>query len=57
MHLKKIKKLFFLFIILQNFSFTYASEYNYGKVIIKNKSLLFNVEIADTKKERKGIDV
>ena len=56
MHLKKIKIFFFFFLFFQYFSFICASELKFGSVIIKNKSFLFNVEIADTKEKReKGL--
>ena len=56
MHLKKIKIFFFFSLFFQYFSFISASELKFGTVIIKNKSLLFNVEIADTKEKReKGL--
>ena len=54
MHIKKIK-IFFLFIFFfQHFSFLNASEFKSGILTIKNKSLLFNVEISDTKEKREN---
>ncbi len=56
MHIKKIKIFFLFFFFFQHFSFLNASEFKSGILTIKNKSLLFNVEIADTKEKReKGL--
>ena len=56
MHLKKIKIFSSSFYFFNILVFINASELKFGSVIIKNKSFLFNVEIADTKKKReKGL--
>ena len=56
MHLKKIYILFFIFIFLQCLHFVNASELKYATVEIKNKNILFHVEVADTKEKReKGL--
>ena len=52
MHIKKIKIFFLFLLFFQHLSFLNATEFNSGTLKIKNKSLLFNVEIADTKEKR-----
>ena len=54
MHLKKI--IFFISFFFYSLNFLSATELKLGTVSIKNKNLLFHVEIADTKKMReKGL--
>ena len=52
MHLKKIKFFIFLFLFFQNLNYLVSSEYNFALVKIKDKDIVFEVEIADTKEKR-----
>ena len=45
MHLKKIKFYFFFFLFSQTLNFLNASEFDFGKVEIKGKDYIFEVEI------------
>ena len=56
MHLKKIKIFFFLFLFFQNLNNLVSSEINFALLKIKDKDIVFEVEIADTKEKReKGL--
>ena len=56
MHLKKIKIFFFLFVFFQNLNNLVSSEINFALLKIKDKDIVFEVEIADTKEKReKGL--
>ena len=56
MHLKKIKIFFFLFLFFQNLNYSVSSEINFALLKIKDKDIVFEVEIADTKEKReKGL--
>ena len=53
MHLKKIKFFFFLFLFFQNLNYLVSSEINFALLKIKDKDIVFEVEIADTKEKEK----
>ena len=56
MHLKKIKIFFYLFLFFQNLNYSVSSEVNFALLKIKDKDIVFEVEIADTKEKReKGL--
>ena len=56
MHLKKIKFFLFLFLFFQNLNYLIPSEINFALLKIKDKDIVFEVEIADTKEKReKGL--
>ncbi len=53
MHLKKIKFFVFLFLFLNTFNISYSSDLKFGIVGIKEKDVVFKVEIAETQEKRK----
>ena len=53
MHLKKIKFFFFFFLFFNTFNISYSSDLKFGIVEIKEKDIVFKVEIAETQEKRK----
>jgi len=52
MHLKKINFFIFLFLLFNTFNISYSSDLKSGIVEIKEKNVVFKVEIAETQEKR-----
>ena len=52
MHLKKINFFIFLFLLFNTFNISYSSDLKSGIIEIKEKNVVFKVEIAETQEKR-----